>query len=335
MVGEGGDSDESTPDPRFVQEQVGRPAHGDHLGRRGHERGPRLPCFVFVFMTRGGRADAGVIDRVEPAHPRGRSAFSDRDIITRSVTSQPIRRSTAFNRSSCSPKEARSCRSSSVTSLWIAKAVHDKPGKSRKPTEIGVVHGRKSNYVLNIDENAGRGTAYLRGEPKVRRFKIIKVEFVGAQAFPKKVGIFNKPVYHPSRKGLNKVIKTRRHWMLSWITGSGVLKDENSKRTAELADFNRDQWLYDSSLKEVQTLNPTSPHHWSCASDFTRQPITKVGSVKFTETKFFSTSRYRRTCRLPQFSREAKPDWGRAIMEALQYDRERCGDDLHSPVYRG
>ena len=59
-------------------------------------------------------------------------------------------------------------------------------------------------YVPNIDENAGRGTATfeIKESPKV---KIVRVEFAGAQAF--------------TEKKLRHTIKTRRHWMLSWLTG--------------------------------------------------------------------------------------------------------------------
>ena len=42
--------------------------------------------------------------------------------------------------------------------------------------------------------------------PKRPKVKIERVDFVGAEAFP--------------QKKLRKVIKTRRHWMFSWMTGS-------------------------------------------------------------------------------------------------------------------
>jgi outer membrane protein insertion porin family len=71
--------------------------------------------------------------------------------------------------------------------------------------------GTRVKYVVNIDENAGRGTAtfVVTESPKIR---IEDVEFVGARAF--------------TERKLRHVIKTRRHWMFSWITGSGVFKDE-------------------------------------------------------------------------------------------------------------
>jgi len=59
-------------------------------------------------------------------------------------------------------------------------------------------------YVPTVDEAAGRGTATfeITESPKV---KIVEVDFVGAAAFPE--------------TKLRKVVKTRKHWMFSWLTG--------------------------------------------------------------------------------------------------------------------
>jgi outer membrane protein assembly factor BamA len=59
----------------------------------------------------------------------------------------------------------------------------------------------------------GKVTFEVKESPKV---KIADVEFVGAAFSP---------------GTLRKKIKTRRHWMFSWITGSGVRKTSSSKRT--------------------------------------------------------------------------------------------------------
>jgi outer membrane protein assembly factor BamA len=64
-------------------------------------------------------------------------------------------------------------------------------------------------------EESGRGTATfeITESPKV---KIIDVDFVGAKAFPV--------------KKLRKVIKTRRHWMFSWITAQRRLQGRAVRR---------------------------------------------------------------------------------------------------------
>src|SRR5262249_53202350 len=89
-----------------------------------------------------------------------------------------------------------------------------------------------------IDEQTGRGkvTFEIKETPKV---KVANVEFVGAKAF--------------AQKKLRKAIKTRRRWMFSWITGSGVLKDEQFDEDKEkLAEFYRNEGYIDFELKDVK-----------------------------------------------------------------------------------
>ncbi len=99
-------------------------------------------------------------------------------------------------------------------------------------------------YSLNINEKSGRGTVTFEVEesPKVR---IASLEFVGSQAFPP--------------KKLAKQIKTRKRWMFSWLTGTGVLKDEQFEDDKEkLADFYRNEGYIDFEIKEVKIdqINP-------------------------------------------------------------------------------
>lgn len=90
----------------------------------------------------------------------------------------------------------------------------------------------------NIDEPAGRGsvTFEIHEAPKV---KVADVEFVGAEAF--------------KQKKLRKVIKTRRWWMFSWITGSGKLKDEQFLEDKEkLVAFYQNEGYVDFEIKDVK-----------------------------------------------------------------------------------
>jgi outer membrane protein insertion porin family len=137
-------------------------------------------------------------------------------------------------------------------------------------------------YTFTIDENAGRASATfeIKESPKI---KIKDVEFVGAQAFP--------------QKRLRKVIKTRRHWMFSWLTGSGVLKDEQFEEDKEkLADFYRngsgkpgEGGYLDFEIKNVEFPNPTPD---TMVIRFTIYEGTqyKVGAVKFSGNKIFTTA---------------------------------------------
>ena len=130
-------------------------------------------------------------------------------------------------------------------------------------------------YVLNIDENAGRGTAtfQITETPKV---KILEVDFVGAKAFPV--------------KKLRKTIKTRKRWMCSWITGSGVFKDDQfDEDKQKLIDLYREKGYIDFEIKDVQFVNPT-PRTMIIRFILYEGTQYKVGSVKFTGNKLFSVA---------------------------------------------
>jgi outer membrane protein insertion porin family len=96
----------------------------------------------------------------------------------------------------------------------------------------------KVEYVPVINDQTGRGTVTfeITEAPKVR---IEEVVFEGAQAF--------------KQKELAKQIKTRERWFMSWLTGTGVLKDEQFEDDKEkLADFYRNEGYIDFAIKDIQ-----------------------------------------------------------------------------------
>jgi outer membrane protein insertion porin family len=135
--------------------------------------------------------------------------------------------------------------------------------------------GTTVKYSVSIDENAGRGTATfeITERPKVR---VVDVFFEGAQAFePKK---------------LAKVIKTRRWWMLSWLTGSGKLKDDQLEEDKErLADFYRSQGYIDFQIQDVQ-LDYTTPTRLTVRFVLSEGAQYKIGSVTFKGNTVFATN---------------------------------------------
>ena len=131
------------------------------------------------------------------------------------------------------------------------------------------------NPRVNVEESTGRGTVTfeINETPKV---KIVGVDFVGAQAF--------------KQKKLRKVIKTRKHWMFSWLTGSGFLKDEQFEDDQEkLKDFYRDNGYIDFEIKDVQFVNPT-PTTMQIRFLVYEGTQYKVGSIKFSGNKLFTTN---------------------------------------------
>lgn len=130
-------------------------------------------------------------------------------------------------------------------------------------------------YTYTVDENTARATATfeIKESPKV---KIKEVDFVGAKAF--------------TQRQLRKVIKTRKHWMFSWLTGSGHLKDEQFEEDREkLVEFYREHGYLDFEIKNVEFLNPT-PTTMIIRFIVYEGTQYHVGSVKFTGNKIFSTA---------------------------------------------
>jgi len=128
-------------------------------------------------------------------------------------------------------------------------------------------------YLLNIDESAGTGkvTFQMVESPEIR---ITDVEFVGAAAF--------------TQKKLRKVIKTREHWMWSWLTGSGTFEqDEYDADKEKLAEFYRNQGYLDFEIKDVKFTNPTS-NRLAIVFYLYEGRQYKVGSVKFSGNKAFT-----------------------------------------------
>jgi len=131
----------------------------------------------------------------------------------------------------------------------------------------------KVKYVLNIDEATGHGTVtyQIQESPKV---KIILVTFLGAEAF--------------TQKELRKEIKTRAHWMWSWLTGSGYFQqDEFDGDTDKLTDFYHSHGYLDFEVKDVKFDHPTTNSMIVKFYIYEGHQY-KVGAVKFSGNKVFT-----------------------------------------------
>ena len=128
-------------------------------------------------------------------------------------------------------------------------------------------------YVPSIDEPNGRGTVTFQIVESVK-IKISKIEFIGAAAF--------------SQKELRKQIKTSEHGMWSWITGSGVFKQDDFDDDQEaLVKFYKDHGYLDFEIKDVKRDRPTT-NTMNIRFYVYEGRQYKVGSVKFTGNKLFT-----------------------------------------------
>ena len=130
-------------------------------------------------------------------------------------------------------------------------------------------------YVLNIDENAGRGsvTFEITESPKV---KIARVEFIGAAAF--------------SPKELRKQTKTKQRWMWSWLTGRGTFKQDDFDADRDgLVDFYRNHGYLDFEIKDVKLDRPTTNTMVIKFYVFEGRQY-RVGAIAFSDTTMFPTN---------------------------------------------
>lgn len=144
--------------------------------------------------------------------------------------------------------------------------------------------GTTVTYVPAIDQYAGRGYVTFK-IVEAMKIKITDVQFDGARAF--------------TERKLRSVIKTRRHWMWSWITGSGVFKQDQFDDDKEaLAEFYRNKGYIDFEIKDIQLLHPTPKTMVVRFVIFEGQQY-KVGMVSFQGTTMLPTNVVSHTFTLP------------------------------------
>ena len=128
-------------------------------------------------------------------------------------------------------------------------------------------------YVLNIDENTGHGSVTFQVSETIKQ-KITNIEFVGAAAF--------------KQKELRHQLKTVRHWMFSWLTGSGVFKqDDFDEDRDKLVDFYRNHGYLDFEIKDIKLDHPTKNTMVIRYYVYEGRQY-RVGSIKVTGNKTFN-----------------------------------------------
>ena len=131
----------------------------------------------------------------------------------------------------------------------------------------------KVKYVLNIDEISGHGTVTYQIQESTK-VKITEITFFNATAF--------------SQKTLREQLKTQRHWMWSWLTGSGYFQQDEFDGDADrLNEFYHDHGYLDFEIKDVKLEHPTTnslvvKYYLAEGSQY------KVGAVRFSGEKIFS-----------------------------------------------
>ena len=134
-------------------------------------------------------------------------------------------------------------------------------------------------YSVSPEEATGHAivTFNIVECPKV---KIVAIEFDGAAAFKQKV--------------LRKQIKTSKHGMWSWLTGSGVLNSDDFAHDRDsLADYYREHGYLDFEIKDVRMIHPTANTLVIRFQVFEGRQY-KVGAVNLTGNQLFTLADIRR-----------------------------------------
>lgn len=129
-------------------------------------------------------------------------------------------------------------------------------------------------YTTNVDEKAGRASVVFE-LVEAQKVKIRDVVFDNAQVF--------------KQKKLRKTVKTRRFWFLSFVTGSGTLKDDQLVEDQEkLIDLYHNAGYLDFKINDI-TSDPISEKRMIVHFDLDEGKMYRVGNVSFEGNKLFSS----------------------------------------------
>lgn len=127
-------------------------------------------------------------------------------------------------------------------------------------------------YEVVPNEATGRGTVTFKIN-EAKKTRVAEVTFDGATAFP--------------QKKLRKTIKTRKRWFMSWLTGSGTLKDEQFEDDKEkLTEFYRESGYIDFRINDVK-FDQVSERKVAISFDVFEGRLYKTGTVQLKGNSLF------------------------------------------------
>lgn len=129
-------------------------------------------------------------------------------------------------------------------------------------------------YTTNVDEKAGRASVVFE-IVEASKIKIKDVVFENAEVF--------------KQRKLRKTVKTRRFWFLSFVTGSGTLKDDQVVEDREkLIDLYHNAGYLDFKINDI-TSETVSDKRMVVHFDLDEGKMYRVGQVSFEGNTLFSS----------------------------------------------
>ncbi|MFT3782773.1 MAG: outer membrane protein assembly factor BamA [Nibricoccus sp.] len=144
-------------------------------------------------------------------------------------------------------------------------------------------------YTVERDRSTGFGTVIFK-VTEGSKVKIADIRFIGNDHFKAHVlwGMFDGPIV--------KAMETRRHWWLSWLTGSGRLKDEVFEDDLDkLRDYYREQGYLDVDIPQDKIIyDYPTPKKLVLTIQISEGRQYKVGEISFTGNKLHSSRMLKR-----------------------------------------
>lgn len=145
------------------------------------------------------------------------------------------------------------------------------------------------NYTVERDRGTGFGTIIFKINEGAK-VKIADIRFIGNDHFKAHVlrGHFDGP--------LVKAMETRRYWWLSWLTGTGRLKDEVFEDDLDkLRDFYREEGYLDVEIPQDKIIyDYPTPKKLVLTIHIEEGRQYKVGEITFTGNKLHSSRMLKR-----------------------------------------
>jgi outer membrane protein insertion porin family len=133
----------------------------------------------------------------------------------------------------------------------------------------------KVDHEISVDRDTGKAVVRIKIHEGARVF-IKRIQFTGNQAFPE--------------KRLLKLMKTRRHWWGSWLSGTGVVKDEQFRDDLDkLRDHYRSNGYLDMEIRGTR-IERVGEKWMVVHIDIFEGSRYKVGEVKIDGNKLFPTT---------------------------------------------
>lgn len=141
----------------------------------------------------------------------------------------------------------------------------------------------KVEPIIATDRDTGKAVLRFKVTEGDRVF-LKRVRFTGLKAFPE--------------AQLLKLIKTKRRWWLSWLAGSGVLKDEQFQEDLEkLRDHYRNNGYIDMEIRGWK-VDRVGKQWIAVTIDLFEGQKYKVGDIQIEGTKLFPVTELRKTLKM-------------------------------------